>query len=50
MIERIDDHLWIGDADPEDSRLRIFDLAQDPAAELAPIPSPGAPYLFLPIP
>ncbi len=50
VIERIADRLWIGDADPEDSRLRIFDLTQDPAAELPPIPSPGAPYLFLPIP
>lgn len=50
VIERVDDRLWIGDADPEDPRLRSFDLAQVPAVELAPLPIPGAPYLFLPIP
>lgn len=49
-IERIGDHLWVGDAEPKNPRLRVFDLSLEPAVEQAPIVTNGAPYLFLPIP
>ncbi len=49
-IERAGDRLWIGDADPENPRLRVLDLGQDPPLEEEPVATPGAPYLFLPIP
>ncbi len=50
VIERVGDDLWIGDADPAKPRLRVFDLAQDPPVEGQSVATPGAPYLFLPIP
>ncbi len=49
-IERAGERLWIGDADPKNPRLRVFDLGQDPPLEEEPVLTPGAPYLFLPIP
>ncbi len=49
-LERIGDRLWIGDAEPKNPRLRVFDLGQNPAVEGPAIATPGAPYLFLPIP
>ena len=49
-IERAGDQLWIGDAEPKKTRLRVFDLAQDPPVEGPSVAIPGAPYLFLPIP
>lgn len=49
-IERIDDVLWFGDASPVATRLRRFDLTQDPPAELAAVELPGEPFLTLAIP
>jgi hypothetical protein len=49
-IERAGERLWIGDADPKNPRLRVLDLGQAPPLEEEPVLTPGAPYLFLPIP
>ena len=47
-LERTGATLWVGDAAPDQPRLRSFDL--DDASELAPVSTPGAPYLVLAIP
>lgn len=49
-IERVGDHLWIGDADPAKPRLRVLDLGQSPPVEEPAVAAPGAPYLLLPLP
>ncbi|MEZ4381689.1 MAG: hypothetical protein R3A79_10085 [Nannocystaceae bacterium] len=37
-LERVGDQLWVGDANPAASGMRVWDLAQDPPAELTSSP------------
>ncbi|HEY0135781.1 MAG TPA: hypothetical protein VGB85_16970, partial [Nannocystis sp.] len=47
-LERVGATLWVGDAAPDQPRLRRFNLDDD--SELAAVSTPGDPYLVLAIP
>ncbi len=49
-IERVGDHLWVGDGSVVQPMLHVLDLGQSPPVELAPIALSGAPYLLLALP
>ena len=49
-LERVGDHLWVGDATMNATSLRSFDLGSDPPVEQPAIATPGDPYLLLALP
>lgn len=49
MLERLGDQLWIGDADPEDPRLRVYDLAAGVELAGEGLKLPVAPWTFIPL-
>ena len=49
-LERVGDHLWVGDATMNATSLRSFDISSDPPVEQPAIATPGDPYLLLALP
>jgi hypothetical protein len=50
MLEQLGGKLWIGDADPERPRLRVYDLAAGGELDGDVLATPVAPWAFIPLP